>query len=289
MRSTGKVCFDMKEIVRVGFGKLGCIASAPLIEFLLDERADREDLTVRVVSSGAKMSESDAEEVAKALIEFKPDFAVAVSPNAALPGPRKLRRLLKEAGIPTIIVSDAPSRKAVKEFEEEGFGYIIVLGDSMIGARREFLDPVEMALFNSDLIRVLAATGAFRVIQTELDKVIDAFKKGETPKLPKAIVDKNVAVEAGGFTNPYAKAKALAAYEAAAKVADLTIEGCFKLKEWTEYTLLVSAAHELMSYAAKQASEAREIEKSSDTVYRTPHNRRGEILSKKRLIEKPSR
>lgn len=279
----------MKEVVTVGFGKLGCIASSPLIEYLLDERADRDDLVVRVVSSGAKMSEKDAEDVARALIEFKPDLAIAVSPNAGLPGPRRLRSLLKDAGIPTIIVSDAPSRRVVKELDEGGYGYIIILGDSMIGARREFLDPVEMAIYNADLIKVLSATGAFRVIQIELDRVIEYLKKGEELKLPKVIVDRKVAVEAGQFTNPYAKAKAIAAYEAATKVADLTVEGCFKIEDWVEYTSIVAAAHELMSYAAKQASEAREIEKGLDTVYRSPHNRRGEILSKRKLIEKPSK
>ncbi len=279
----------MREVIKVGFGKLGCIASSPLIEYLLDERADRDDLSVRVVSSGAKMGETDAEDVAKALIEFKPDLAVAVSPNAGLPGPRKMRTLLKNAGIPTIIVSDAPSRRIVKELEDGEYGYIIVLGDSMIGARREFLDPIEMAIYNADLIKVLAITGAFRVIQLELDRVIDTLKKGEELKLPRIIVDRKVAVEAGQFANPYARVKAIAAYEAATKVADLTVEGCFKIEEWTEYTSIVAAAHELMSYAAKQASEAREIEKGLDTVYRAPHSRKGEILSKRKLIEKPSK
>ena len=35
----------------------------------------------------------------------------------------------------------------------------------MIGARREFLDPVEMADFNGNLVKVLALTGAFRKLQ----------------------------------------------------------------------------------------------------------------------------
>ncbi|MEM1559894.1 MAG: F420-dependent methylenetetrahydromethanopterin dehydrogenase, partial [Candidatus Bathyarchaeia archaeon] len=147
----------------------------------------------------------------------------------------------------------------------------------------------EMAIYNADLIKILSATGAFRVIQIELDRVIEYLKKGEELKLPKIVVDRKVAVEAGQFTNPYAKAKAIAAYEAAAKVADLTVEGCFKIEDWVEYTSIVAAAHELMSYAAKQASEAREIEKGLDTVYRSPHNRKGEILSKRKLIEKPSK
>ena len=74
-------------VVKVGFAKIGNIGSAPMIEFLLDERADRNDVDVRIVSSGAKMGIEQAEEVANKLLEFKPDFVVVTSPNASLPGP----------------------------------------------------------------------------------------------------------------------------------------------------------------------------------------------------------
>lgn len=274
-------------VVKVGFAKIGNIGSAPLIEFLLDERADRNDIDVRVVSSGAKMGVEQAEEVATKLIEFKPDFAIATSPNASLPGPTRLREVLAEKNIPVIVVSDAPAKKIVKDLQSKGFGYIIVMADSMIGARREFLDPVEMALFNSDLIKVLAVTGVFNIIQVELDKVIDAFKRGEKPVLPTVIITKDNAVEAARFNNSYAKAKAMASFEIARVVADLTVEGCFLVKEWEQYTTIVAAAHEMMRYAAKLADEAREIEKSNDSVYRAPHSRAGIILGKRKLIEKP--
>ncbi|RLI25576.1 F420-dependent methylenetetrahydromethanopterin dehydrogenase [Candidatus Bathyarchaeota archaeon] len=276
-------------VVKVGFAKVGNIATAPLIEFLLDERADRNDIDVRVVSSGAKMGVEQAEEVAKKLLEFKPDFAVVTSPNATLPGPKRLRELLAEGDIPVIVVSDAPAKKIVKKLQEAGFGYIIVTADAMIGARREFLDPVEMALFNADLIKVLAVTGVFNIVQVELDKVIDAFKNGEKPTLPRIVIDKDKAVEAANFSNPYAKAKAMASFEIARRVADLTVEGCFMVKEWERYTLLVAAAHEMMKTAAKLADEARELEKATDNVYRSPHNRAGLILSKRKLIEKPAK
>ncbi|MEM3072121.1 MAG: F420-dependent methylenetetrahydromethanopterin dehydrogenase, partial [Candidatus Bathyarchaeia archaeon] len=36
------------------------------------------------------------------------------------------------------------------------------------------------------------------------------------------------------------------------------------------------------------ADEAREIEKSNDQLYRTPHADDGSILQKRRLVEKPS-
>ena len=275
-------------VVRVGFAKIGNIGSAPMIEFLLDERADRNDIDVRIVSSGAKMGVEQAEEVATKLLEFKPDFVVVTSPNASLPGPTRLRELLAEKNIPVIVVSDAPAKKIVKDLQSKGFGYIIVTADSMIGARREFLDPVEMALFNSDLIKVLAVTGVFNVIQVELDRVIDAFKQGVKPTLPAVVITKDNAVEAANFSNPYAKAKAMASFEIARVVADLTVEGCFIVKEWERYTTIVASAHEMMRYAAKLADEAREVEKSNDNVYRSPHSKMGVILSKRKLIEKPT-
>jgi len=274
-------------VVKVGFVKIGNIGSAPLLEFLLDERAERQDIQVRVVSSGAKMTPEEAAEVAEKLVRLKPDFAVVTSPNAALPGPGKAREILKNAGIPTIVVSDSPAKKAVKKIEEMGLGYIVVEADPMIGARREFLDPVEMALFNADLIKVLSITGVFSILTVELDKVIEAFKKSGKPELPRIVVDKQTAVEASGLKNPYAKAKALASFEIARRVADLSGEGCFVVKEWERYTQLVAAAHEMMREAAKLADEAREIEKSEDMLLRTPHHDDGTLVKKSKLIEKP--
>ncbi len=277
------------QTVRVGILKLGCVGTAPLMEYLLDERADRTDIKVRIVSSGAKMDPEEAEEVTKEMLNLKPNFVVVVSPNASLPGPAKAREILKEAGLPVIVVSDSPAKKVVKDLEAKGFGYIIVEADSMIGARREFLDPTEMACFNSDIIRVLAVTGVYNLLVRELDKVIQAFKEGKEPELPRFVVDKTKAVEAADLQNPYAKAKAMAAYEAARRVGDLNVEGCFKLQEREAYIPVVATAHELMSYASKLAAEAREIEKYSDTLIRKPHAKDGTLLTKVKLLEKPEK
>ncbi|MEM4424579.1 MAG: F420-dependent methylenetetrahydromethanopterin dehydrogenase [Candidatus Nezhaarchaeales archaeon] len=272
--------------VRVGIIKLGCIGCSPLLEYLLDERADRNDIIVRVVSSGAKMTVEEAEEVVKMLEAFKPQLIIIVSPNAALPGPTRARELAKSFNVPIVIISDAPARKAVSKFEEGGFGYIIVEADSMIGARREFLDPTEMALFNADIIRVLAVTGVFNLIVKTIDDMIASIKRGEEVKLPRLIVTKELALENAGFSNPYAYAKAMAAFEAARKVSDLTTEGCFKVQEWEKYIPLVAAGHELMRYAAKLSDEAREIEKGLDQVMRMPHRASGELAVKRKLVEK---
>jgi len=275
-------------VVRIGFGKLGNIGSAPLLEFLLDERAERKDIEVRVVSSGAKMGVEHATDIAQKLGEFKPDLAIVTSPNATLPGPTRLREILIGSGIPTIVISDSPTKKAVQGIEKSGAGYLIVDADSMIGARREFLDPSEMALFNADLFKVLTVTGVFNVLWQEIDKAIRSIQNGAAPALPRIVINREKAIESSGLNNPYAKAKAVAAHEIARRVADLTVEGCFVVKEWERYTQLVAAAHEMMREAAKLADEAREIEKAEDMILRTPHNGEGTILQKRKLLEKPA-
>jgi len=276
-------------VAKIGLMKLGCIGSALLLEFMLDERAERQDLEVRVVGAGAKLGIEQAEEVAQKLLEFEPQLAITTSPNAALPGPKRAREILRKAGIPTIVVSDNPAKKAIQELEEEGFGYIIVEADSMIGARREFLDPLEMVLFNLDVTKVLAVSGALNLLTAEIDRAIDAIKKGAQPTLPKMVVDREKAIKAASFTNPYSASKAIAAYESARRVADMTVEACFIMKEWERYTQLASAAHEMMRQAARLSDEAREMEKSLDTVSRTPHYDDGTRLQKRKLIEKPTK
>lgn len=273
--------------IRVCFAKVGNIGSSPLLEFLLDERAEREDIEVRVFGSGSKMDPDSCIEIANEAVNCKPNLIVFTSPNAALPGPAKAREIFKGAGIPTVIISDNPAKKATKAIEEAGIGYIIVEGDVMIGARREFLDPEEMALFNSDIIKILTVSGAFEVLRSEIDKLIQSIKKGEKPDLPKIIVSKDKAVEAGAFANPYAKVKAASAYEMARRAGDVNFEGCFVEKEWERYVQLVCSGHEIIRAAALLADEAREIEKNLDMLTRRPHDSDGAPLTKKKLLEKP--
>jgi methylenetetrahydromethanopterin dehydrogenase len=276
-------------VVKVGFLKLGCIGSALLLEFMLDERAEREDIDVRVVGAGAKLGIEQAEEAARRMLDFKPQIVIATSPNATLPGPKKAREIIKAAGIPVVVVSDSPTKKSVQELEQQGFGYIIIEADSMIGARREFLDPLEMVLFNLDVARVLAITGALNLLTAEIDRAIESIKKGIQIPLPKIVVDKEKAIKAASFSNPYSATKAMAAYETARRVADLSVEGCFAVKEWERYTQIVSAAHEMMRQAARLADDARETEKAQDTVSRTPHYDDGSILKKRKLMDKPTK
>ncbi|MDF1539661.1 MAG: F420-dependent methylenetetrahydromethanopterin dehydrogenase [Candidatus Thorarchaeota archaeon] len=285
-----------EEAIRVGILKLGCIGAASLIEYVLDERAERNDIEVRSFTSGAKMDEASADDAVKYLIEYKPAFAVVISPNAALPGPSKAREALLGAAIPTLTISDAPSAKAFYKKNEEGKkiatapdgqGFLVLTADSMIGARKEFLDPTEMVLFNSDMLKVLAGTGYMRLITEVVEDAISATKGGKAPEFPLKTIDAGKAVKAAGFTNPYARAKAYAAATIAEKVADVTTEGCFKTKEPEKYIPLVAAGHELLRAAAILADDARELEKGQDAVYRTPHGSDGKLASKTKLLDKP--
>ena len=234
-------------VVKIAIIKSGNIGTSPVIDLLLDERADRPNIDVR-----AKMNPEQVEDVVPKIDAFEPDFAIFISPNPGAPGPAKAREMLSAKDIPAIIVGDAPGKGKKDEMDEQGLGYIIVMSDPMIGAKREWLDPTEMAIFNSDILKVLAETGALRLVQQTIDTVIEQAEAGSI-ELPKLIVTAEKAAEAGGFANPYAKAKAIAAYEMAGSVAQ----------------------------------EAREIEKANDTVLRTPHMKEGNPGCKTDLISKP--
>lgn len=271
-------------MVRIGVIKTGNIASSLVLELLLDERADRTDIEVIVVTSGAKMSPEDCESVIEKIFEFKPELILYSTPNPSAPGPGRAIEKLK--GRRAVVIGDAPGIKINDKLEKAGLGYIFIKADSMIGARREFLDPTEMALFNAEMLKILAVTGAFRVLQEEIDKTIDGIKTRKD-YLPRIIVDGSTAVERSGIKNPYARAKALAAYEIAEKVGELNVKACFVVKEKEKYVPLVASAHEMLRTASKLADEVREIEKESDEVLRTPHSPEGKILKKSRLMEKP--
>ncbi|MEM7467594.1 MAG: F420-dependent methylenetetrahydromethanopterin dehydrogenase [Pseudomonadota bacterium] len=283
--------------VNLGVLKLGCIGASPLIDLLLDERADRDDLNVRAFTSGAKLDNDSCAETTASIIDAKPDLIVLACPNAALPGPKATRASVHSAGIPLITVSDGPSKKAYYKKDEDGKqqlnipddqGFFILPTDPMIGARREFLDPSEMALFNAEVIKVLANCGVLRFVQNHLDAVIEALKSSQELPLPRANVTAEKAIEAGEFSNPYAAAKALAALKITEGVAAVTSKGCFVEQDANKYVTLVAAGHEMLRKAASLADEAREMEKSNDTLVRTPHAASGEALRKTRLGDKPA-
>jgi len=274
-----------EKVLKIGILKNGTIGSSLLLAFLMDERAEATRINVYEVTSGAKMHPPEmCIKTMDDLLKWGPELIIMSSPNAALPGPKSTREMA--GNVPTIVISDAPAKKAVDEIKEKNMGYILINCDSMIGARRPYLDPVEMSIFNSDLLKVLAITGALQVIADELNKVILDMLEGRSPSLPQIIVDSNVATEAAKFSNPYAKVKAIAAFELAASVSKVTGKACFQLKERSEYMPLLAAAHEMMRTAARMCDEAREIEKSNDTVIRKPHHSKQHFLTKIGLFDK---
>ena len=273
---------------KIGVFKCGNIASSPLFEFLLDELADRQDIKTRTVTTGSKMSPEDVEEALPLVFEFKPDLLILISPNPSLPGPTMVRERFSSSGLPSVIISDAPGKRLKADLEKQGLGYIIITGDPLIGARREFLDPVEMALFNSNVIKVLAISGVYRMIHQEIDKLVQSLKAEAKPVLPRRIIDSNTIRDHSDFTNPYARAKAMAAYELTEKIAEINFQACFIEKEADKYIPLVASAHEIAQAAAKLAEEAREIEKSNDTLARRSHSRKGTLKVKTKLMLPPT-
>ena len=274
--------------VKIGVFKCGNIGTAPMFELLLDELAQRQDISVRTVTTGSKMTVEAVKDALPKIFEFDLDLLVLISPNPAISGPASAREMALHCGIPTVVMSDAVAKRIRKDLEKQGVGYIVVMGDPLIGARRELLDPVEMALFNANIFKVLAVTGVFRMIYQEIDRLIAVLKEGLAIRLPRLLIDTEAIRDNSDFTNPYAQAKAMAAYEIASKIAEVDTKACFMEKDREKYIPLVACAHELAQTAARLAEEAREIAKYSDTVVRKPHSKKGEPLTKTKLMEIPT-
>ena len=271
---------------KIGLVKLGNIATSTVVDLALDEIAERSDIEFKIISFGPKMTRKEGE-ASEELKAWAPELVVVCSPNAATPGPTAAREKFK--GLPTIVISDGPAKKEARDaLAGEGYGYIILPMDPLIGAKREFLDPAEMALFNSDALRVLAACGAIRLVQEELDGAMIAIAAGE-PKLPAILATPEKCAERMHFSNPYARAKAVGALYTAQAVAGIDAAACFRLKELEAIALTAAAGHEVMRAAARLADEAREMEKAGDSVSRHPHARTGELMNKTGLLDKPEK
>jgi len=137
------------------------------------------------------------------------------------------------------------------------------------------------------VIKVLAASGVLRPVQTTLDALIEEVKAGTPPTFPTLTVSAEKAVNAAGFANPYAAAKAYAALTMAETVSAVTAAGCFQEQDPARYVTMVAAGHEMMRAAARLADEARELEKAADSLLRTPHAANGAVLRKTQLNAKP--
>ncbi|MGP8336847.1 MAG: F420-dependent methylenetetrahydromethanopterin dehydrogenase [Methanosarcinaceae archaeon] len=275
-------------MAKIGFVKLGNLGMSQVIDLIQDEIAARQGIEICSFGTGPKMGKDEAAQT-KYLKKLDADFYVMISPNSSAPGPTAAREIYKD--VPCIVISDGPTKKEDrKALEDAGFGYIILTVDPLIGAKTEFLDPVEMASFNSDAMKVLSTCGAVRLIQNALDDLAaqaDAGKSGKDLELPHILAKPEKCIESAKFNNPYAKAKALAALHMADKVAQINFPACFMMKDIEQVTLTTATAHEMMRAAAQLAIDAREIEKSNDTVFRQPHSKKGNLMTKTKLYEKP--
>lgn len=268
--------------------KLGNIGSAPLLDLLFDERADRKNIDVRVFGSGAKMGEAQAEEVANFAKDYaKTQLFLVVSPNATLPGPTKAREILAETGKPVIVITDAPGKK-IKGSLADNVGYLVITADPMIGARREFLDVTEMSIFNGYLQVLLAETGTFETIRLQVDNVLSEIESGNpNPPVPRLVVKPETAVDSLNFKNPYALSKAIAAADLARNISSVTTKACFMIKDREEYLKLIEGAHQTLVAAVGMAEGARNLEKASGELYRSPHAKDGKMLTKTKFYDKP--
>ncbi|UCD96699.1 MAG: methylenetetrahydromethanopterin dehydrogenase, partial [Candidatus Bathyarchaeota archaeon] len=143
------------------------------------------------------------------------------------------------------------------------------------------------AIFNGQVIAVLATTGIFRKVVQRLDKLILDLVNNEELELPRIVLDTHHIRDGTDFANPYAKIKAMAAYELLKKAAEINVKACFIEKDREKYVPLVACAHEIVQASAELAMAAREIEKQGDTLLRTPHGKSGKTKKKTRLMDQP--
>ena len=80
-------------------------------------------ILVYEVTSGAKMNPTAVcTKTMEDLLKWEPELILMSSPNAALKGPKACREMAGD--IPTIIISDAPAKKAIDEIKEKNMGYV---------------------------------------------------------------------------------------------------------------------------------------------------------------------
>ncbi len=167
-------------MIKIGIIKMGNLDMSQVITLIQDEMAAREGITVRVFGTGAKIGLTEAMDT-ESFKQWNADFVIIISPNATSLGPAAVLESWKN--VPCIVISDGPKKKESRDIlEQQGFGYIILPVDLLIGAKREFLDPVEMVVFHADVMKVLSICGVVRLLQEELDKITEQLSSEESEK-----------------------------------------------------------------------------------------------------------
>jgi methylenetetrahydromethanopterin dehydrogenase len=60
------------------------------------------------------------------------------------------------------------------------------------------------------------------------------------------------------------------------------------IKDREEYLKLIEGAHQTLVAAVGMAEEARNLEKASGELYRSPHAKDGKIVTKTKFYDKPA-
>ena len=68
-------------VLKIGIIKVGNIGTTPVIDLILDERADREDIDVRTISSGAKMAKKQIDDILPKIFYFNPVLIILPLPS----------------------------------------------------------------------------------------------------------------------------------------------------------------------------------------------------------------
>lgn len=81
-------------VVKIGVIKCGNIGTSPVIDLLLDERADRPNIDVRVIGSSAKMNPEQVEDVVPKMLDMDRDLVIFISPKSWCPRSSKSSRIV---------------------------------------------------------------------------------------------------------------------------------------------------------------------------------------------------
>ena len=150
---------DSERMIKVTIVKTGYIATTTLIDALLDERASRENISVRVVSSGCKMDKAEASDVAKIAAEIPTDLYIITSPNAGLPGPKAVRETLMKKEKPIYykekfdnLLANVKEKTGLsaREIQEKFNVDLGIRGINLICKGRGVLEVEEGIKFNDD-------------------------------------------------------------------------------------------------------------------------------------------
>ena len=81
--------------------------------------------------------------------------------------------------------------------------------------------------------------------------------------------------------------KTIGAATIAENLSSVTTKACFMMKDREEYLKLIESAHQTLLAAVGMAEDARNLQKATNNIYRTPHAKDGKIVTKTDFYVKP--